>query len=126
MRTIVKFLSQEPPKGREAAVSLLFELSKSETLCEKIGSIRGAIILLVGLTSSKSEIVSTVEKADKTLTNLERSEENVRQMATNGRLQPLLAKLLEGESPKPLLSLPICLRNCFSLIGLNEMITMET
>ncbi|VVA95487.1 unnamed protein product [Arabis nemorensis] len=96
VRTIVKFLSQEPPKGREAAVSLLFELSKSQTLCEKIGSIRGAIILLVGLTSSKSEVVSTVEKADKTLTNLERSEENVRQMATNGRLQPLLAKLLEG------------------------------
>lgn len=97
VRTIVKFLSQEPSKGREAAVSVLFELSKSEALCEKIGSIHGAIILLVGLTSSKSENVSTVEKADKTLTNLERSEENVRQMAINGRLQPLLAKLLEGD-----------------------------
>lgn len=97
MRTVVKFLSKEPPKGREAAVSLLFELSKSEALCDKIGSIRGAIILLVGLTSSKSENVSTVEKADRTLTNLERSEENVREMATNGRLQPLLAKLLEGD-----------------------------
>ncbi|KAL1190036.1 U-box domain-containing protein 43 [Cardamine amara subsp. amara] len=104
VRTIVKFISQEPPKGREAAVSMLFELSKSEALCEKIGSIRGAIILLVGLTSSKSEIVSTVEKADKTLVNLERSEENVRQMATNGRLQPLLAKLLEG-SPETKLSM---------------------
>ncbi|ESQ27489.1 hypothetical protein EUTSA_v10018134mg [Eutrema salsugineum] len=98
VRTIVKFLSQEPPKGREAAVSLLFELSKSEALCEKIGSIHGAIILLVGLTSSKSENVSTVEKADRTLTNLGRSEENVRQMATNGRLQPLLANLLEGSA----------------------------
>ncbi|CAN8234444.1 unnamed protein product [Cochlearia groenlandica] len=98
VRTVVKFLSQEPPKGREAAVSLLFELSKSEALCEKIGSIRGAIILLVGLTSSKSENVSTVVKADATLTNLERSEENVRQMASNGRLMPLLAKLLEGSN----------------------------
>jgi hypothetical protein len=104
VRTIVKFLSQEPSKGREAAVSVLFELSKSEALCEKIGSIHGAIILLVGLTSSKSENVSTVEKADKTLTNLERSEENVRQMAINGRLQPLLAKLLEG-SPETKVSM---------------------
>ncbi|CAA7042523.1 unnamed protein product [Microthlaspi erraticum] len=104
VRTVVKFLSKEPPKGREAAVSLLFELSKSEALCEKIGSVRGAIILLVGLTSSKSENVSTVEKADRTLTNLERSEENVREMATNGRLQPLLAKLLEG-SPETKLSM---------------------
>ncbi|CAL9240869.1 unnamed protein product [Arabidopsis halleri] len=104
VRTIVKFLSQEPSKGREVAVSVLFELSKSEALCEKIGSIRGAIILLVGLTSSKSENVSTVEKADQTLTNLERSEENVRQMATNGRLQPLLAKLLEG-SPETKVSM---------------------
>lgn len=105
VRTIVKFLSQELSKGREAAVSVMFELSKSEALCEKIGSIRGAIILLVGLTSSKSENVSTVDKADQTLTNLERSEENVRQMATNGRLQPLLAKLLEGDFTKPLLSI---------------------
>ncbi|CAN7130459.1 U-box domain-containing protein 43 [Brassica rapa] len=99
VRTIVKFLAKEPARGREAAVSLLFELSKSELLCEKIGSVHGAILLLVGLTSSKSENVSTVEKADLTLTNLERSEENVRQMASNGRLQPLLAKL-RGGSPE--------------------------
>ncbi|XP_010471790.1 PREDICTED: U-box domain-containing protein 43 [Camelina sativa] len=104
VRTIVKFLTQEQSKGREAAVSVLFELSKSESLCEKIGSVRGAIILLVGLTSSKSEMVSTVEKADKTLTNLEVSEDNVREMASNGRLQPLLAKLLEG-SPETKISM---------------------
>jgi hypothetical protein len=97
VRTLVKFLSHEPSKGREAAVSLLFELSKSEALCEKIGSIHGALILLVGLTSSNSENVSIVEKADRTLENMERSEEIVRQMASYGRLQPLLGKLLEGE-----------------------------
>ncbi|KAJ0255941.1 U box domain-containing protein [Hirschfeldia incana] len=102
--TIVKFLAKEPPKGREAAVSLLLELSKSELLCEKIGSVHGAILLLVDLISSKSENVSTVEKADLTLTNLERSEENVRKMASNGRLQPLLAKLLGG-SPETKVSM---------------------
>ncbi|CAL5384454.1 unnamed protein product [Camellia sinensis] len=96
VRTIVKFLSHEQSKEREEAVSLLFELSKSETLCEKIGSVNGAILILVGMTSSNSENLLTVEKADKTLENLAKCENNVRQMAENGRLQPLLTLLLEG------------------------------
>ncbi|KAG5018150.1 hypothetical protein AAZX31_06G015700 [Glycine max] len=96
VRTVVKFLSHELSKEREEAVSLLYELSKSATLCEKIGSINGAILILVGMTSSKSEDLLTVEKADKTLENLEKCESNVRQMAENGRLQPLLTQLLEG------------------------------
>lgn len=98
MRTIVKFLSHDQSVEREEAVSLLHELSKSEALCEKIGSINGAILILVGMTSSKSENLSTVEKAEKTLENLEKCENNVRQMAENGRLQPLLNQLLEGAS----------------------------
>ncbi|GLT58836.1 hypothetical protein SLA2020_316980 [Shorea laevis] len=96
VRTIVKFLSHELSKEREEAVSLLYELSKSEALCEKIGSVNGAILILVGMTSSKSENLLTVEKADKTLENLEKCENNVRQMAENGRLQPLLTLILEG------------------------------
>ncbi|KAJ7966983.1 RING-type E3 ubiquitin transferase [Quillaja saponaria] len=96
VRTIVKFLSHELSKEREEAISLLYELSKSEALSEKIGSINGATLILVGMTSSKSENISTVEKADKTLKNLEKCENNVRQMAENGRLQPLLTQLLEG------------------------------
>ncbi|KAK0577351.1 hypothetical protein LWI29_031767 [Acer saccharum] len=96
VRTIVKFLSHELSKEREEAVSLLYELSKSEVLCEKIGSVNGAILILVGMTSSKSENILTVEKADKTLENLEKFENNVRQMAENGRLQPLLTQILEG------------------------------
>ncbi|PSR99502.1 U-box domain-containing protein [Actinidia chinensis var. chinensis] len=104
VRTIVKFLSHEQSKEREEAVSLLYELSKSETLCEKIGSINGAILILVGMTSSKSEHLLTVEKADKTLENLAMCENNVRQMAENGKLQPLLTLLLEG-SPETKLSM---------------------
>lgn len=96
VRTIVKFLSHELSREREEAVSLLYELSKSEALCEKIGSINGAILILVGMTSSKSENLLTVEKAEKTLANLEKCENNVRQMAENGRLQPLLTQILEG------------------------------
>ncbi|XP_042508229.1 U-box domain-containing protein 44-like [Macadamia integrifolia] len=96
VRTIVKFLSHELSREREEAVSLLYELSKSEVLCEKIGSVNGAILILVGMTSSNLENVPTVEKADRTLENLEKSEKNVLQMAENGRLQPLLMRILEG------------------------------
>ncbi|OVA03294.1 Armadillo [Macleaya cordata] len=96
IRTIVKFLSHEHSKEREEAVSLLYELSKSEALCEKIGMVNGAILILLGMASSNSENVLAVEKADKTLENLERCEKNVLQMAENGRLQPLLTLLLEG------------------------------
>ncbi|XP_075518743.1 U-box domain-containing protein 44-like [Primulina tabacum] len=104
VRTIVKFLSQEYSKEREEAVSLLCELSKSERLCEKIGSVNGAILIFIGLASSDSENVLTVENAERTLENLEKCENNVRQMADNGRLQPLLTLLLEG-SPETKLSM---------------------
>ncbi|GAB4833026.1 U-box domain-containing protein 44 [Ancistrocladus abbreviatus] len=97
VRTIVKFLSHERSREREEAVSLLYELSKSETLSEKIGSINGAILILVGMTSSNSENLVTAKKAEKTMDNLAKHENNVRQMAENGRLQPLLTLLLEGQ-----------------------------
>ncbi|XP_020596725.1 U-box domain-containing protein 44-like [Phalaenopsis equestris] len=96
VRTIVKFLSHDHSQERKEAVSLLFELSKSESLCEKIGGVNGAVLILVGLASSKSENVLTVEKAEKTLENLEKDEKNVRLMAENSRLRPLLTRLLEG------------------------------
>ncbi|XP_038973994.1 U-box domain-containing protein 44-like [Phoenix dactylifera] len=104
IRTIVKFLSHEHSQEREEAVSLLYELSKSEPLCEKIGGVNGAILILVGMASSKSENLSTVDRAENTLENLEKCENNVRQMAENGRLQPLLTLLLEG-SPETQLSM---------------------
>ncbi|MFS7937258.1 putative U box domain, armadillo-like helical, Zinc finger, RING/FYVE/PHD-type [Helianthus anomalus] len=104
VRTIVKFLNHEQSKEREEAVSLLYELTKSESLCEKIGSVNGAILILVGMTSSNSENLLIVEKADKILENLEKNENNVRQMAENGRLQPLLTLLLDG-SPEIKLSM---------------------
>ncbi|XP_023771893.2 U-box domain-containing protein 43 isoform X1 [Lactuca sativa] len=96
VRSIVKFLSDEHSQEREEAFSLLYELSKSEALCEKIGSVNGAILILVGMTDNKSENISIVEKADKILKNLEKNENNVRQMAENGRLQPFLTLLLQG------------------------------
>ncbi|KAH6834682.1 ARM repeat superfamily protein, partial [Perilla frutescens var. hirtella] len=104
VRTIVKFLSHEQSKEREEGVSLLHELSKSERLCKKIGSVNGAVLILVGMANSNSESLLTVEMADRTLENLAQCENNVRQMAENGRLQPLLTLLLEG-SPETKLSM---------------------
>ncbi|KAI7983598.1 U-box domain-containing protein 43 [Camellia lanceoleosa] len=100
-------------KERKEAVSLLFELSKSETLCEKIGSINGAILILVGMTSSKSENLLTVEKANRTLDNLAKCENNVRQMAENGRLQSFLTLLLEGISTIIISYVLICLQKMY-------------
>ncbi|KAL8514360.1 hypothetical protein ACS0TY_013465 [Phlomoides rotata] len=104
VRTVVKFLSHEQSREREEAVSLLYELSKSERLCDKIGSVNGAILIFVGMASSNSENVLTVEKAEHTLENLAQCENNVRQMAECGRLHPLLNLLLEG-SPETKLSM---------------------
>ncbi|VAI28890.1 unnamed protein product [Triticum turgidum subsp. durum] len=96
IRTIVKFLSHGHVQEKEQAASLLYELSQYKPLSEKIGSVPGAILILVGLSSSKIENLLTVDRADKTLVNLESCEKNVRQMAENGRLQPLLRLLLEA------------------------------
>ncbi|EPS65083.1 hypothetical protein M569_09696, partial [Genlisea aurea] len=95
VRTIVKSLSRDHTE-KEEAVSLLFELSKSELLCERIGSVNGAILFLVGIASSTSEDPSCVQTADRTLDNLAQCENNVREMARSGRLQPLLTLLLKG------------------------------
>lgn len=96
IRTIVKFLSRGLIQEKDEAVLLLFELSKMESLSEKIGAVDGAILLLVGMASSKAEDTQTVQKAELTLGNLERCEANVLQMAKNGRLKALLRLLLEG------------------------------
>ena len=75
---------------------LLYELSKSRPLCENIVAMNGAILMLVKTVSSYSDNVVTVERAGETLDNLEKCDGSVRPMAENGRLQPLLKRLVEG------------------------------
>ncbi|KAM0831743.1 hypothetical protein ACQ4PT_065335 [Festuca glaucescens] len=105
IRSIVKFLSHGHVQEKEQAASLLYELSEYKPLSEKIGSVPGAILILVGLSSSKVENLLTIDRAEKTLVNLESCEKNVRQMAENGRLQPLLRLLLQAGSPDTQLSM---------------------
>ncbi|KAI5073879.1 hypothetical protein GOP47_0011892 [Adiantum capillus-veneris] len=96
IRNCVKSLFRENLKEREEAVSLLQELSKSSHLCDKIVAINGAILMLVKTASSHSDNVITVQKADQILDNLESCDKSVHQMAENGRLHPLLRRLVEG------------------------------
>ncbi|KAJ3693366.1 hypothetical protein LUZ60_008846 [Juncus effusus] len=96
IRTAIKFLSNDYYQERAVAVSLLHELSTVEQLCSKIGAVYGTILILVGMASSKAENIVAVEKAESTLRNLERCEGNIKPMAENGRLLPLLTKLIQG------------------------------
>lgn len=96
IRQAVKCLARDEPDEREEAVKLLYELSKSLALCEKIGATSGAILFLVGITSSSPENMAASILAEQVLTNLSRGDKNVMQMAENGRLQPLLDRLTHG------------------------------
>lgn len=98
IRQAVKCLAREDAQEQEEAVALLYELSKSYAFCEKIGATSGAILFLVGLTSNESGHIKTAELADKILKNLEKCDNNVMQMAENGRLQPLLDRLIAGDA----------------------------
>lgn len=101
LRSVLKCLARSGSGERQEAVTLLYELSKSENICEEMGSTNGMILYLVGVTSSKSDDVIAVEKAEATLTNLERSNNNVLPLAENGRVQPLIQRLIDGESSAP-------------------------
>ncbi len=96
IRLTIKCLSRDLPQEQEAAVALLSELSKSYPLCEKIGATNGAILLLVGMLSNRSQNLEAICYAEQTLNNLECCDKCVRQMAENGRIQPLLTRLVEG------------------------------
>jgi hypothetical protein len=96
IRQAVKCLARDEPDEREEAVRLLYELSKSYSLCEKIGATNGAILFLVGMTSSNPENMAAGNLAEQVLTNLSKCDKNVLQMAENGRLQPLLDRLTQG------------------------------
>jgi hypothetical protein len=56
----------------------------------------GAILILVGMASSKAENIVAVENTESTLKNLEKCEANIKPMAENERLMSLLKMLIEG------------------------------
>ncbi|KAJ4824847.1 hypothetical protein Tsubulata_048758 [Turnera subulata] len=93
---VIRMLSSGHQPIRHSAMLLLLDLSKSQYLCEKIGSVTGAIMMLIRMKYNKSDDEFLAEKADETLQNLERSPENIKHMAENGLIEPLLRHLIQG------------------------------
>ncbi|XP_074274773.1 putative U-box domain-containing protein 42 [Silene latifolia] len=94
--SVVRQLSSGYKPIRHAALLLLIELSKSRSLTEKIGSVRGGILILVQTKYNRSLDTFASEAADQVLKNLEQCPNNVKLMAENGFLEPLLNNLIEG------------------------------
>ncbi|XP_057961391.1 putative U-box domain-containing protein 42 [Malania oleifera] len=94
--TIIKMLSSNQQPIKHASLLLLLELSRSKSLCEKIGSASGGILMLIITKYNQSVDTFASEKAGETLRNLERSPNNIKCMAENGFLEPLLNHLIEG------------------------------
>jgi hypothetical protein len=98
MPTVIKMMSSGHQPIRHAALLLLLELSRSESLQEKIGSVPGGILMLIRIKYNQPDDAFSSEKADEILKNLESSPENIKKMAENGLLEPLLKHLTEGNS----------------------------
>ncbi|XP_068642024.1 putative U-box domain-containing protein 42 [Aristolochia californica] len=94
--TTFQMLSSDRPPERHLALSFLLKISRSEPLCENMGSVGGGILKLITMKYSTQEDASAAEKADGVLKNLEKSPKNIKLMAENGLLDPLLNHLTEG------------------------------
>ncbi|XP_057494915.1 LOW QUALITY PROTEIN: putative U-box domain-containing protein 42 [Actinidia eriantha] len=93
---IIKMLSSSHRPIKHTSLLLLLELSRSQSLCQKIGSVTGGILVLIAMKYKQSSDAFASEKADEILRNLERSPDNVKRMAENGLLDPLLNHLVKG------------------------------
>lgn len=93
----IKMMSSYNSSERHAAVSFLLELSKSEMFLDKIGRTPGGILILITMKFNKEADPFAAEKAEETLKNLEKLPLNIRCMAENGFLEPLLDHLSDGK-----------------------------
>ncbi|KAG8366502.1 hypothetical protein BUALT_Bualt17G0086700 [Buddleja alternifolia] len=94
--TIIKSLSSNHEPVKHASAFLLLELSTSQFLCSKIGTVAGGILMLITVKYRQSLDVFASETADKILRNLEKLPYNIKLMAENGYWEPLLTHLVEG------------------------------
>lgn len=94
---IIKLLSSSLQPVRHASLLFLHELSKSQPLCEKIGSATGGILMLITIKYNRSVDAFASDKANEILKNLERFPHNIKCMAENGLLEPLIYHLNEGK-----------------------------
>ncbi|OWM75860.1 hypothetical protein CDL15_Pgr009504 [Punica granatum] len=92
---LVRMLSSSHQATRKAALLLLLELSKSQSLCKKIGSVNGAMLVLISTKYNSTDSFAPA-KATEILRNLESWPNNIKYMAENGYVEPLLNHLTEG------------------------------
>lgn len=83
-------------RNRELAVALLLELSKSDSVRQCIGNVKGCIIYLV--TISNSDDNQAARDARELLQNLSFSDQNVILMAKTNYFKHLLERLSSGYS----------------------------
>ncbi|XP_030548863.1 putative U-box domain-containing protein 42 [Rhodamnia argentea] len=95
MAVLINLLSSSHQPTRHSALQFLLELSESQSLCESIGSATGAILILI-TNKYNSLDAFACEKASEILRNLERHPSNIKIMAENGYVEPLLEHLIEG------------------------------
>ncbi|GAB2297111.1 hypothetical protein Dimus_031210 [Dionaea muscipula] len=92
----VKMLSSNDQTIRHTSLLLLLELSKVLNLSDKIGGTNGAILLLIRTKYDRSTDTFASEAADQILMNLAQCPNNVKCMAENGLIKPLLDNLTGG------------------------------
>ncbi|CAN4124667.1 unnamed protein product [Withania somnifera] len=93
---VTRMLSSNHGPIRHASLRLLLELSKSHFLCYNIGAVPGAILMLITAKYRHADDAFVADTADEVLKSLEKYSCNIKQMAENGYLEPLLNNLLEG------------------------------
>lgn len=94
---LIKLLSSSHQPTRHSTLQFLLELSQSQSLCESIGSATGAILILITNKYNSLDAFAS-EKASEILRNLESQVSNIKIMAENGYVEPLLEHLIEGTS----------------------------
>lgn len=92
-----KLLSSHHLSVIHASLHLLLELTRSVALCDIIGSTTGLILVLIRIMYNSQLDQMSSEKAGEILENLEGCPENIKRMAENGFLEPLLNHLAEGK-----------------------------
>ncbi|XP_074306591.1 putative U-box domain-containing protein 42 [Silene latifolia] len=98
----VRLLSSSYQPIKHGVLLLLIELSKSKSLSEKIGCITGGILILIRTTYNRSSDTFASEAANQVLKNMEQFSDNIKIMADNGYLEPLLNNLIEGVEERKL------------------------
>ncbi|KAF8021365.1 hypothetical protein BT93_G1718 [Corymbia citriodora subsp. variegata] len=95
MAALIKLLSSSHQPTRHSTLQFLLKLSESQSLCESIGSVTGAILILITSKYNSLDAFGS-EKASEILRNLGNHPSNIKIMAENGYVEPLLEHLIEG------------------------------